>query len=74
MRKLVLSLGFAAVCVALARLSLAPLFLAEGADGATGSLLAAGLFTIAIAAVCAQLSGTALQVRFFLWRRLSKLI
>jgi hypothetical protein len=30
---------------------LAPLFLAEGAGGATGSLLAAGLFTIAIAAI-----------------------
>jgi hypothetical protein len=51
MRKLVLSLGFAAVCVALARLSFAPLFLAERADGATGLLLAAGVFTIAIAAV-----------------------
>ncbi len=51
MRKLVLSLGFAAVCVAFARLLLAPLFLAERADGATGLLLAAGLFTIAIAAV-----------------------
>jgi hypothetical protein len=51
MRKLVLSLGFAAVCVALARPLLAPLFLAEGADGATGWLLAAGLFAIAIAAV-----------------------
>jgi hypothetical protein len=51
MRKLVLSLGLAAVCVALARLMLAPLFLAERADGATGLLLGAGLFTIAIAAV-----------------------
>ena len=65
MRKLVLSLGFAAVCVALARLSLAPLFLAEGADGATGWPLAAGLFTIAIAAVRAQLSRTALKSAFF---------
>lgn len=51
MRKLVLSLGFAAGCVALARLLSAPLFLAERADGATGLLVAAGLFTIAIAAV-----------------------
>ena len=51
MRKLVLSLGVAAICVALARPSLAPLFLAERADGATSLLLAAGLFTIAIAAV-----------------------
>ena len=37
--------------VALGRFLLAPLFLAERADGATGLLLAAGLFTIAIAAV-----------------------
>ena len=51
MRKLVVSFGFAAVFVALARLVFAPLFLAERADGATGLLLAAGLFTIAIAAV-----------------------
>jgi hypothetical protein len=51
MRKLMLSLGFATVCVALARVSTAPIFLAERADGATGLLLAAGLFTIAIAAV-----------------------
>ena len=45
------SLGFAAVCVALARLMFAPLFLTEGANRATGFLLGAGLFTIAIAAV-----------------------
>jgi hypothetical protein len=51
MRKLVLSLGFAAICSALARLMLAPLFIAERTDGATGLLLGAGLFTIAIAAV-----------------------
>ena len=51
MRKLMASLGFAAVCMALARVAFAPLFLAERADGATGLLLAAGLFTIAIAAV-----------------------
>jgi hypothetical protein len=46
-----LPLGFAACCVALARLMLAPPFLAGPADGATGLLLGAGLFTIAIAAV-----------------------
>jgi hypothetical protein len=51
MGKLVLSLGLAVVCVALARLAFAPLLLSERADGATGLLLAAGLFTIAIAAV-----------------------
>jgi hypothetical protein len=49
-RKLMASLGFAAVCVALARLPFATLFLTERAKGATGLLLA-GLFTIAIAAV-----------------------
>ena len=51
MRKLMASLGFAAVCVALARLAFAAPFLTERAKGATGLLLAAGLFTIAIAAV-----------------------
>jgi hypothetical protein len=51
MRKVALSLGFAAVCVAFGRFLFAPLFLAERANGATGLLLAAGLFTIAIAAV-----------------------
>jgi hypothetical protein len=51
MRKLMLSLGFAATCGALARPMLAPLFIAGRADGATGLLLGAGLFTIAIAAV-----------------------
>jgi hypothetical protein len=45
MRKVIIFLGFAAICVALA-----PLFLTERAAGATG-LLAVGLFTIAIAAV-----------------------
>jgi hypothetical protein len=51
MRKLAFSLGLAAICVALARVVTAPLFLAEPADGATGFMLGAGLFTIAIAAV-----------------------
>ena len=51
MRKLAISLGFAAIFVASGRFLFAPLFLAERADGATGFLLAAGLFTIAIAAV-----------------------
>ena len=51
MRKVALSLGFTAVCVAFGRFLLAPFFLAERANGETGLLLAAGLFTIAIAAV-----------------------
>jgi hypothetical protein len=51
MRKLALSLGFAAVGAALARLVFAPLFLAERVDGAIGLLLGVSLFTIAIAAV-----------------------
>ena len=51
MRKFGISLGFTAVCVASGRFLLAPLFLADRANGATGLLLAAGLFTIAIAAV-----------------------
>ena len=50
MRKLIASLGFAAVCVALAWLAFAKLFLAERADAQPASLLAAGLFTFAIAA------------------------
>jgi hypothetical protein len=45
------SLGFAAVCLALARREFAPLFLSERADGTTGLLLGGGLFTTAIAAV-----------------------
>jgi hypothetical protein len=51
MRKVAISLGFAGIFVALVRFLFAPLFLAGRADGATGVLLAAGLFTIAIAAV-----------------------
>jgi hypothetical protein len=51
MCKLAISLGFAAIFVALGRFLFAPAFLAERADGATRILLAAGLFTIAIAAV-----------------------
>jgi hypothetical protein len=50
MRKVAISLGFAAIFVALGRFLFAPLFSAERADGATSLLLAAGLFTIAIAA------------------------
>jgi hypothetical protein len=50
MRKLAISLGFAAILVAFARFLFAPLFLAERGDGATGLLFASGLFTIAIAA------------------------
>ena len=51
MRKVAISLGFAAIFVALGRFLFAPAFLAERADGAIRILLAAGLFTIAIAAV-----------------------
>ena len=51
MRKLAIPLGFAAIFVALGRFLPAPLFLAERAGHATGLLLAAGLFTIAIAAL-----------------------
>ena len=51
MRKVAISLGFAAIFVALGCFLFEPLFLAGRADGATGILLAAGLFTIAIAAV-----------------------
>jgi hypothetical protein len=51
MRKFGISLGFAAVFVASGRFLFALLFLADRADRATGLLLAAGLFTIAIAAV-----------------------
>ncbi|HEY5206564.1 MAG TPA: hypothetical protein VIJ63_18495 [Roseiarcus sp.] len=51
MGKVAISLGFAAIFVALGRFLFAPAFLAERADDATRILLAAGLFTIAIAAV-----------------------
>ena len=50
MRKLMASLGFTAARVALARLLFTPLFLAKHANDATGLLLGAGLFNIAIAA------------------------
>ena len=51
MREVVISLGFAAILVALVCFLFAPAFLAERSHGATRILLAAGLFTIAIAAV-----------------------
>ncbi len=51
MGKVARSLSFAAIFVALGRFLIARAFLAERADGATRILLAAGLFTIAIAAV-----------------------
>jgi hypothetical protein len=51
MHKVVICLGFAAIFVALGRFLFAPLFLSERADGATGFLFVAGLFTVAIAAV-----------------------
>ncbi|HEY6522084.1 MAG TPA: hypothetical protein VIZ19_22325 [Roseiarcus sp.] len=51
MRKVAISLGFAAIFAALGRFLFAPVFLVERADGATRILVAAGLFSIAIAAV-----------------------
>jgi hypothetical protein len=51
MRKVAISVGFAAMWVAISRFLLVGLFLAERVDGAIGLLLATGLFTIAIAAV-----------------------
>ena len=51
MRKVAISLGFAAIFIALGRFLFAAAFLAERADAATRILLAACLFTIAIAAV-----------------------
>ena len=48
MRKVLLSVGFAAVCGAF---PLATLFLGERGRGPIGLLFAAGVFTIAIAAV-----------------------
>ena len=50
MRKVAISPGFASIFLAFGRFLFAPLFLNECADGATGLLLAAGLFTFAIAA------------------------
>jgi len=50
-RKLMAFLGFGAVFVALAWLMSAPFFLAERANGATGVLPGAALFTLAIAAI-----------------------
>lgn len=51
MRKVRLSLGFAVVGVACGRFLFAPPFLSGPPSGGAGLLLAAGLFTIAIAAV-----------------------
>ena len=51
MRKVAISLGFAAIFVALGRFLFAPFFLVRARRGATGILLAAGLFSIAIAAI-----------------------
>jgi hypothetical protein len=51
MRKVAITLGFVRIFVAIERFLFAPAFLAERAEGATRILLAAGLFTIAIAAV-----------------------
>ena len=51
MRNVAISLGFAAIFIALGLFLFAPLLLAGQADGAIGILFAAGLFTVAIAAV-----------------------
>jgi hypothetical protein len=51
MRKVAISLGLAAIFLGLGRFLFAPAFLVERADGAIRILLAAGLFSIAIAAV-----------------------
>jgi hypothetical protein len=51
MRKVALSSGFAAICIAFGRFLLPALVLPDRANSATGLLLAASLFTIAIAAV-----------------------
>jgi hypothetical protein len=51
MRKVLISLGFTTIFAALGPFLFARAFLVERADGATRTLLAAGLFTIAIAAV-----------------------
>jgi hypothetical protein len=51
MGKVAISPGFDAIFIALGRFLFAAAFLAERADAATRILLAAGLFTIAIAAV-----------------------
>jgi hypothetical protein len=51
MRKVVVSIGFAAISVAVGGLLFASLFSAGHADRATGILIAAGLFTAAITAV-----------------------
>ena len=53
MRKTLLFLGVVALSLALTRTHFAPLFLADRADRATAAVIAAGLFTIAIAAVVA---------------------
>ena len=74
MRKLMASLGFAAVCVALARLAFAPPFLAERANGATGLLLASWPVHHRHRRGGAQMSRRGARTRFFLWRALGKLI
>jgi hypothetical protein len=51
MRKVVTFLGCTTIFAALGRFLFAPPFSAGPADRATGILLAAGLFTVAIAAV-----------------------
>jgi hypothetical protein len=51
MRKVLTSIGFAAVFAGLGRFLFAPLFSAGHTDRATAIILAAGLFTVAIAAV-----------------------
>ena len=54
MRKFAIFFGFAFICIAMGRLLLGPLFLAERGEGAISILIATGLFTIAIAAAVAR--------------------
>jgi hypothetical protein len=73
MRKFMASLGFVAVCVALARLAFASPFLTERAKGATGLLFAADLFTSPSPPWSANEPAGA-GTCFFLWRAPGKLI
>jgi hypothetical protein len=65
MRKIAISLGFAAIFLGLGRFLFAPAFLAERADGATRILFATGLFTIAIAAVVRKWADGRVRSVFF---------
>ena len=74
MGKVGISLGFAAIFVALGRFHSAPALLAERAGGATRILLVAGALHHRDRRCRAQMSRGARQVGIFLWRRADKLI